>query len=226
MLLAGIAFVFFDVHVHQWVAGVDEKLKGFARSITDIGKSHWMLIGSGVICLGLLCVDVRQLAFRSRVGFAALYTYAAYIFFTVAASGITVVLFKWGLGRARPVLMEQVGPIFFSPLELHSRYTSFPSGHSTSIAAMSVALALIFPSYRWLILVVGFWIAFSRILVGAHYPSDVVTGIALGAAFSLYCARWMAKRRIGFRFTGKGHITPIASWASLRSLRASKSRAY
>ena len=70
----------------------------------------------------------------------------------------------------------------------HLGNKSFPSGHSMTIFVVIILLLFAFmpkkKSYKivWslLMLLAGFSIAFSRVAVGAHYPFDVVIGIALG----------------------------------------------
>lgn len=57
---------------------------------------------------------------------------------------------------------------------------SFPSDHATTAGA--VAVGLLFANRRWGIVASALAVltAFTRVYVGAHYPSDVVAGLALG----------------------------------------------
>ena len=59
---------------------------------------------------------------------------------------------------------------------------SFPSDHATAVGA--VAVGLLFTSRRWGIVaaVLALLMALARVYVGAHYPGDVLAGLALGAA--------------------------------------------
>lgn len=59
---------------------------------------------------------------------------------------------------------------------------SFPSDHAT--VAGAVAAGLLFTNRRWgtISAVLAVAMAFTRVYVGAHYPGDVVAGLALGAA--------------------------------------------
>ncbi|MEO6494355.1 MAG: phosphatase PAP2 family protein [Ilumatobacteraceae bacterium] len=59
---------------------------------------------------------------------------------------------------------------------------SFPSDHATVVGA--VAAGLLFTNRRWGITatVLAVLMAFTRVYVGAHYPGDVLAGLALGAA--------------------------------------------
>ncbi len=58
---------------------------------------------------------------------------------------------------------------------------SFPSDHATAVGA--VAAGLVIANRRWGLIasVLALVMAFPRVYVGAHYPGDVVAGLALGA---------------------------------------------
>ncbi len=74
---------------------------------------------------------------------------------------------------------------------------SFPSGHATAAAALFLALALVVITLRptWhrvAVLVVGISmgvaVAATRVLVGVHWTTDVLAGLALGWSWCLICA--------------------------------------
>ncbi|WP_208987599.1 phosphatase PAP2 family protein [Roseibium marinum] len=222
LLTVGIAVVAFDVPTFPWLQSLPGEYRSAFRIFTDLGKSDWILGTTGIVCLALLAIDAGRYAFRLRMAIGAVFTYAAFIFYTVAATGLLAIVFKWSLGRARPKLYEEVGPVHFDFLAFDGSYTSFPSGHSTTVAALATALAFIFPAYRWLIVVAAFWLAFSRVMVGAHYPSDVIAGTLLGMTFTFFSVRAMARRRIGFHLSASGKIEPnmnlLSAAACLRAV--------
>jgi undecaprenyl-diphosphatase len=63
---------------------------------------------------------------------------------------------------------------------------SFPSGHVTSNTIIAVFLTLFYPRRGWLYWFVTAAIAYSRIYLGAHWPSDVIATVFLGIGESLF----------------------------------------
>ncbi len=102
---------------------------------------------------------------------------------SVASVAINTVA-KRSVRRARPVL--DAVPVI-RQLKRQPFTTSFPSGHSASAAAFATGVALESKGWGAALAPVAASVALSRIYTGAHYPSDVVVGAALGvgAAFAV-----------------------------------------
>jgi membrane-associated phospholipid phosphatase len=73
--------------------------------------------------------------------------------------------------------------------------SSFPSGHTLEAFAMAAAISLLFrrkkiiiPVYTWAVLV-----AYSRMALGVHYPSDVLAGILIGT-FIGWLVPWIFRK--------------------------------
>ena len=70
---------------------------------------------------------------------------------------------------------------------------SFPSGHSASAAAFSVAVSAAAPELRWPLRAAAAVVAFSRVYTGVHYPGDVLVGATVGAGLGRLTATVAAR---------------------------------
>jgi undecaprenyl-diphosphatase len=85
---------------------------------------------------------------------------------------------KAATDRARPFeTIPQADPLLRATVG-----QSMPSGHAATSFAGAVILSYFLPRSAPYVFLLAAAIAFSRIYVGVHYPSDVVAGAALGAA--------------------------------------------
>ncbi|MBM9469470.1 phosphatase PAP2 family protein [Nakamurella leprariae] len=81
------------------------------------------------------------------------------------------------------------------------RTTAWPSGRSANAVAFTTAAVLVSPRRDLPLVPVAAAVAFSRVHVGAHWVSDVVGGVALGAAVGV-CVHLVARRTRGGRQVG------------------------
>ena len=91
---------------------------------------------------------------------------------TVGAAYLVSTSIKVAIGRRRPIV-EDLPHLMVTPTGL-----SFPSSHSTSAFAAAHAFRPLLP--RGPLLGAAAGMAFSRLYLGVHYPSDVAAGAALG----------------------------------------------
>ncbi|MER6145264.1 phosphatase PAP2 family protein [Streptomyces sparsogenes] len=108
-----------------------------------------------------------------------------------AASLASNIVVKWTVERRRPVI-DSVPLI--RRLAKQPWTSSFPSGHSASAAAFATGVALESPGYGILVAPLAAAVAFSRVYVGVHYPSDVLAGIAVGVGAAALTCRWWPPR--------------------------------
>jgi lipid A 4'-phosphatase len=122
-------------------------------------------------------------------------TVPAFLFAAVAASGLIVDLLKVVFGRARPKLLFLSGTYDFTWLGLGANYWSFPSGHAATAAALMTALWCLWPRHVLFYVLLAAIVAASRMVIGAHYLSDVV----MGAFVAVLTTRALAVLFVRFR---------------------------
>ncbi len=93
---------------------------------------------------------------------------------TVGAAYLTSTSIKMAIGRKRPAV-EDLPHLMATPTGL-----SFPSSHSTSSFAAARAYGALVPGAPLQLAAAA--MAFSRLYLGVHYPSDILAGAALGTA--------------------------------------------
>ena len=100
---------------------------------------------------------------------------------SVVLASVLAYISKRLLGRVRPG-HEQAGK-FLGPSWKHENYReSFPSSHSACAAALSAGLSWMYPPAAGTFWTLALICAVLRYLLDAHWPSDVLGGLALGYA--------------------------------------------
>jgi undecaprenyl-diphosphatase len=216
--------ILLDARSPAWAAALSDGLATVFRRITVAGKSDWYLVPTGVVLIVLALGAWGKVDQQLRAAWAEIAALIGYAFVSVAAAVIAVNLLKQIIGRSRPARIEEDGWFAFDAFNFDYANASFPSGHATTAGAALMVGALIFPRFRVPIVAAGLLIAFSRVIVGAHYPSDAVAGVALGAGIAYFVARYLLRRGVAFRVDEFGRVRPRSgaacaarrrSWARL-----------
>src|SRR5260221_5803218 len=98
-------------------------------------------------------------------------------------------------------------------------YAGLQSAHATTAFAVLVAFGTLWPRYRTIVLIYALIIAFSRVVVTAHYPSDVLAGALVGIGGAVLVRRFFAMRGLGFGIATDGTIHQYPG-LSLRRIKA------
>jgi undecaprenyl-diphosphatase len=127
------------------------------------------------------------IAWYALVGLLPVLYGAAALRPAIAMSGTGIVgllVYKWlkrALLRERPFIRHPGITLAMPPLD---RY-SFPSGHTLHAVAFTWLAVGSFPELGWVLIPLASLIAASRVVLGLHYPSDVLAGGAIGAALAM-----------------------------------------
>ena len=193
-----------DEAAARGVHGLPVWIRSAFGQITYLGLSGYMFTLCGLARFGAILArghgrgadfDRASLFLAERAGF---------LIAVLAFSGIASQVIKHLFGRARPSLIDMVGPFHFDLMALKSTYASMPSGHAVSAFAMAVSLGWMAPRLRLPLLGLALLIAISRVVISAHYPSDVIAGAGLGVFSAVMLRRAFALRGLAFRWTPSG----------------------
>lgn len=128
-----------------------------------------------------------------------------YILFTAVLLLIcdqTVNLFKYGFERLRPVNDTEINGLL--RIVKTSKSFSFFSGHATNSMASTVFMVMVLRKYykhAYLVFLFPLIFAYSRIYLGLHFPTDILTGYVFGATMGFVCYKLYEK----FIFRGLSH---------------------
>ena len=92
---------------------------------------------------------------------------------------------KSHLARQRPYLQHGGITLATAPLDLYS----FPSGHTLHAVSFTLVALSYYPELAPLLVPFAVLVAMSRVILGLHYPSDVMAGALLGALLAR--ASWL-----------------------------------
>lgn len=159
-------------------------LRWLALETTGWGKAQWVVVPAGIVVLSSWLMHRWHAAWR-RWSPSVSVRICLYLFATTGSAELLSSFLKGLFGRPRPFLIDSEGAFVLNPISVDAPFLSFPSGHATAIAASCMAAVLLWPSLRLLMLPTALWLGFTRVVTGAHYPSDVIVGLVLGAYLAL-----------------------------------------
>ncbi len=185
-ILAGLVLVliaaFIDREIALFGATLPWEFADAARVLTELGEAQWIILPAVLLFI-----------YGWRAGCENLARWAFLLGVTVAASGAIANVLKIVCGRWRPAAFIEGTEFGFEWFEMGSIRASFPSGHATTASCAALIFALCFAKWRWAFLLLGVAVASTRLVLAAHYLSDVVAGWMLGAA-CVAIALWIWSR--------------------------------
>ncbi|MBD9374599.1 phosphatase PAP2 family protein [Rhizobium sp. ARZ01] len=202
------ALIPLDPYLSQAAQRLPASIVHFNSRITDFGRFRWMIYGSGGLAIVSLVVHRASLSAESAARARTAWRLFSYFFVTIAGASALVNLLKGLVGRARPELFAELGAYSLSPWTGNNLFQSFPSGHSAAVGSFFGAFAMLAPRFRPLFLAGALLIGVSRVIVGAHYPSDVAAGLLVGLWCAVMTAFLFARWNMLFRLDAAGWPQP------------------
>ena len=145
-------------------------------------ETRWLAQYGQAVCtlvVGLLVWDLDPRGLRRALP----------IMLAVLATSLVVMVLKRAIGRVRPG-REQAGK-FLGPTLRHDNFReSFPSSHTACAVSLSVMLAHSYPDAAATFWALAIICALLRYVLDAHWPSDVIGGVAVGLAVAA-ATRWV-----------------------------------
>jgi lipid A 4'-phosphatase len=217
----GGSIVWIDKPLAYWFKAHEATFGPVFRVVTQLGVSTGFLIGAAVLFVALRAAS-RMARFAAIAERLHAWSYLpVFVFVSIAASGLTVNLLKAVFGRARPKLLFAHTDYYFGWWGFQADYWSFPSGHAATIVALVTALYFLWPRWLALYVLVGAVVALSRVVIAAHYLSDVLMASYIAIVMTAYVRLVFARSGIPLEAARAGRLgeAPAASWRERLGLR-------
>jgi membrane-associated phospholipid phosphatase len=193
-----VSMFLIDSAADSWAHRLPQWFKNAFEHITNAGLSGWYLVPSGVIVLALAALTSPGLPPAAQSVLAVLADRFGFLFWAIAAPGLFTTIIKRLIGRARPYMDVHGDPFTYAPFAWRPEYASLPSGHGATVGALALAIGALWPRSRPFMWLFALLIMFSRVVVQAHHPSDVIAGALVGAVGAAWLRRYFAARGLVF----------------------------
>ena len=155
-------------------------LKDFFIGITDLGDSLWYFLFFFILFIVSYLMKILHII--SNENYFYLKKFSIFSFLYLLLVGLITQIIKHLVGRPRPNHSQEDGGFEFYFFTTESSFHSFPSGHSSTIIAITIILSLVIPNLRYFFYFFGLLIALSRVVVEAHFFTDVIGGLLVAIA--------------------------------------------
>lgn len=190
------SYFFVDKIIANYFLNNIKTYESIGDFISIFGESHWYF---ATAILGFILFRFVK---KNEV-YAQRFLFLLYI---NLFSGLLSLILKQLFARMRPwglknegdsygfLLFQNFDMGFIEKMKYHfqtlsdapTTYTSFPSGHTTTVFAMFTYLTILFPKYLFLWLGMAVILASSRLLANDHFLSDIFAGILIGTLSTLF----------------------------------------
>jgi len=156
----------YDLRLLEWINhNRIPCLDNFFRFLTDTAGVTAAVIAIIVIIYG----------FIQKSSFLKFRKYQ--VAFAYSVNAIIINILKYTVDRPRPFEVDK----HIEKLT-GAGSPSFPSGHTGDVVVVALSMCLLFPRQMWLLTIIWIWaifVAYSRMALGVHYPSDVLSSVVI-----------------------------------------------
>jgi membrane-associated phospholipid phosphatase len=185
LVLCLACYEFLDVPTALFFSTAHQTTKNFFEPITQLGLS-WPY---------LTAVFAGFVFFKFIKKNPAPANVLLFLFIAVIISGLANDLIKFVVGRSRPCLLITHGIYAFKPFSHQYDYASFPSGHANTITALCYGLSLATGRFKYALSIIALAVMASRVVLEAHFLSDVLFGACLAIVITELIAVGFGKRK-------------------------------
>ena len=179
-----VSYEFFDRPAARFCSTIDGRITFVSELITRLGLSTPYLVAALAGFIYFRFIKKDEITANA----------AAFLFASIALSGLANDLIKVLVGRSRPGLLLDKDIYGFQPFTDRYYYASFPSGHANTIGALCYGLYKSSGRFKWALLTIALAVMASRVILGAHFPSDVLFGAYLGVVVTELIAAAFEKK--------------------------------
>jgi membrane-associated phospholipid phosphatase len=187
-----------DARATAWARQLPQWITNVFEEITNAGLGGWWLVPTCVLVLVFAAITSPALPLLTRGVLATLAARFGFLFLAIGVPGLFDDILKGLIGRARPFVGGHLDPFAYLHFVWETDYASMPSGHSTNVAAAAMAVGAIWPRLRLPMWLYALVIMVSRVIVFAHFTSDVIAGALVGVVGAALMRRFFAARRLVF----------------------------
>jgi undecaprenyl-diphosphatase len=174
--------MFNDLKIAEWIN--QNRIKGLDAFFIFLTDTAGILAYAIPILIIFYALYKRNLKLRMK---------GLQILCTVLATSITVQIIKHIIHRQRPYEIDKL----IEKLSVGGGY-SFPSGHTADVFSIAISVTMVISSKKWTLIPLWIWailVAYSRMLLGVHYLTDILGSIFICLLFALLMQALFKKKK-------------------------------
>ncbi len=192
LLVGAFFFLLFDYSVASFFDSINYQTKSLFGTLTHFGDSLYFFVPT-ILIWGFIKIIKSKNQIMETVSDISLF-----IFLNILLSGIVTQILKHIIGRPRPVLYNGFELKSLDIIQFDSKWHSFPSGHTATIFAFIFCIIFLFPKIKNAFIAIAIIIASTRVIVGAHFISDIFGGTLVAYLSTIFISKKLANKKMLF----------------------------